>query len=268
MRNALFFAVAIAVFWIWPQESGFRGVLGSIAWFAVGLAVVTPVVVYIAIVRGLPEDVSLTPLAEFDVPPELAEPIAAYEALGFERQRSLRVDLPGNTAVLVPLVHREDGLVATAYRVDANTPRIAYDVVSMLDAPEGALTTGMDHAAGVLPAEPGMLRQIQCDAAPAELVALHRQALAALRRGGLPALDVDPAAIPALIRQSFALNRRAFFRARVANTLVALWRTLTKRNPHMEPLMQQPAAKEQIAALHRRRARASREARRTEPASA
>jgi hypothetical protein len=253
MKNLIWLVVAVAVFLIWPEEFDLGGLAGEIA-VILGLALLaTPIAVHFAILSSLPEEVDHSEAPGVRLGPQMEQTLSAYEALGFEQAGPpLRYDLP-REALLVPLILRGRGIIATAYRIDTVPPRHAFDVVSVLDAPDCGLTTGMDHSAGVIPGAPGQLRQIFQDATPAELVEQHERALHALERCNLPAMDVDPSAIPALIAESFRVNRANFLKARIVNTLLALWRTISKRNPQMGFLIDQPGIEEQLRSIPRPR---------------
>ena len=262
MRGWWFWAVAAALFLLWPDEMDAGGLLVEIGWILGAALVATPVLVYFAILKNLPEDPPVTPVGLHEVPPEVDDIVREYEDLGFERAGPpLRVGLP-NPAVLVPLLHATEGMLATAYRLDAKpSPKLGYDVIHILDAPESGLTTCMDHSAGVLPAPRGGLRQIFPRATPSELVDRHRAALRFVESRRLGRMHAAPSAVAHLIKRSFALQRRAFLDSPVAGTFTALWRVITKRNPHLGALADQAGIEERLQSIprapSRRRAAAS-----------
>lgn len=253
MRGWWFWIVAVGAFLLWPGELDIEGTVRDLTLILAACLVATPIAVYFAVSRGLPEDVGMHPADYTEVPRELDPLIGSFEALGFRRILSpYRFALP-NAPLLVPLMHADEGLFATVFGIPGTKPRIGYDVVSFFDAKDCGLTTGMDPGAGVLPAEAGTLRQILVNAPPEELVYYHREAVRLLESRGLQPLAVSPGAIPELIRRSFRLNRRAFLRARVSNTLVAIWRVITKRNPWIGSLAEQPDLQDQLGRIKRPR---------------
>lgn len=255
MRGWWIWIVAAAVFLIWPDEFDLGGLLGDIAVILGVALVVTPFAVYHAILKSLPEQVELSQAEDHETPGKLGEIISAFEHLGFQRMPPVRVHLP-NEAFLVPLCRPQEGMYATVYQLQTSQGgKIAYDVVSMLDAPDGSLTTAMDHGAGVLPSGPAMLRQIFAEADAEELVYQHRESLKWLQYQRVPTLDVAPSAVYTLLQRSFHLNRQHFLKDKVGNTLTALWRTITRRNPHLGPLMDQKGIVNQLQELPRRRPR-------------
>lgn len=249
MQNLFFWIAALVALFFLGEFGSFMKEVGVLLGIVV---VITPVAVYYAILQSLPEEVEVSP-APGRMPMELRELVTAFQSLGFEQAYDpLRIEL-AQEAILVPLVNPQENMIATVFRLDAATPKVAYDVVSFFDAPNTALTTGMDHGGGVLPAPDGQLRQIFQNASVDELVHRHRQALRFLDQHRVPTVAVASSAIPGLLRLSIQLNRKAFLKARVTNTFVALWRTITKRNPYQRPLNQQPNIEKQLAKFPRPR---------------
>ncbi|MHC4959020.1 MAG: hypothetical protein ACYTGN_11665 [Planctomycetota bacterium] len=249
MRNGLIFWVGLGLLMAFAPE-GFDtgGIVGSIL-VTLGIALlVTPPAVYWGIMRSLPEKLDIKQGSLGDVHPSVDRVAEDLALMGFKRALTpLIFELPHRT-VLVSLVH-PDGICATVYRIEAGQGKLAYDVVSMLGSGQGSLTTGMDHGAGVLPATRGVLRQIFPYTDAGDLVLHHRAALEDLARSGVETVGIAPTAVAGLIRQSFRLNREEMKRAPVLNTFIALWRTITKRNPHMGRLQDQANYAEQIAPL-------------------
>jgi hypothetical protein len=256
MRAAVFWLAAGLVFLLAPGDFDTPGMLKSIAFTLFVVLALTPPAVYYAILRALPERVQVSEASVVDVPTEVDRLCTQYDLMGFSRVLTpLRFHLD-NEVLLVPMMS-DDGVIATVYRiVGKDQAKVAYDVVSMLEGPEASLTTAMDPGAGVLPAPEGTLRQILVDATPEDLVLFHREAIEALRRQGVEAVGVAPTAIPGLIKRSFLRSREKLQEAAVKNTLVAIWRTLTKQNPHLGMLSEQPDFSEtcrRLAASARRR---------------
>ena len=253
MQHLLYFAATVAGLLVFPGALGLGSFVNEV-FIGIGLlVVVTPVAVYIAILKSLPEEVPLMSATEPEIPIELNEHLAAYEALGFQRAGNpMRLQLE-HEVLLVAMTKPDEGMIATVYRIAAPKPKIAYDVVSLFDAHNCSLTTGMDHGAGVLPAGPAVLRQVFQDASPDELVQRHRTAMRFLNTRRLPPIDVSPSAIPSLLKLSFQINRETFLKAKVGNTFTALWRTITKHNPHMGELHEQTGIEDRIGRIPRRK---------------
>jgi hypothetical protein len=193
-----------------------------------------------------------SPADEEDVPWELDEIANDYMLAGFERfGPPLRIHL-NPEAILLPMIHAETRIFATVYRIAAQPPRIAYDVVSLCDADHCALTTAMDHGAGALPAPVGGFRQIFPGCSVTELLQHHREGMEFLERKGLKKRRAEREQFGELLRLSFALQRRVFLKARFKHTLVALLRTVTKRNPYVGALSGQAGIAEQLGELRRR----------------
>ncbi|MHC4338891.1 MAG: hypothetical protein ACYSX0_01575 [Planctomycetota bacterium] len=218
------------------------------------LVAVTLLAVYFAILRNLPENLMTSPADEEDVPWELDEIANEYMLAGFERfGLPLRIHL-NPEAIMLPLIHRAEGAFATVYRIAAQPPRIAYDVVSICDAEQSALTTAMDHGAGVLPAPDGGFRQIFQRCSVTELLQHHREGMEFLEQEGLKKRRAEPEKFGELLRLSFVLQRHVFLKARLKHTLLALVRTVTKRNPYLGALREQSGISEQLGAVRRRAA--------------
>ena len=261
MRGLWIYAVIFVLWWYWPEELAESGLWGDLTWLLVLLLVVTPVSVFIGVLRGLPKDVRYSPASGAAITPALREVVEEFERQGFRRYgEPLSFDLP-QAALVIPMSNPDEGLLATAYRIGGASGKVAYDVVTMLDLEEGSLTTAMDASAGVLPAGQATLRQIFPGADVVELVHQHREALSLLARQRIAVLDVAPSAIASLLCESFRLNRKWFLKAPLLNTFVAIWRTLTKRNPWLGPLARQPGILDHLAKIapaHMRRGPAPR----------
>ncbi len=256
MRHVWIWVVLALLWWFWPEELAETGIWSDLTWLAVLLLVVTPVAVFIGVLNGLPNNVTYKVAPGAAITPALRDIVEEFEHQGFVRYGDpLRFQI-SQEALVIPLYKPDEGLLATAYRLGSNSGKVAFDVVTMIDVEEGSLTTAMDHGAGVLPGGPANLRQIFPGADVVELVHHHREALAFLDRQHIPTLDVAPSAIAALLCQSFASNRKWFLKSPIVNTFVAIWRTITKRNPWIGPLTHQTNILDHLAKVvppHQRR---------------
>jgi hypothetical protein len=199
--------------------------------------------------RNLPAHIALTSLPEGSTPPEVRALVDAYRALGFTPAGPPREAGVMPPALLVPLVHEGERCYGTVFRTGTVPAKTSYDVVSILDGDRGGLTTGPDPAGTTLPAAPGNLRQVFPRATVAALFGRHREALAFLRSRGLGVRAVSAASFEADFRASFARQRRAFRAAPLRWALIALWRSATKRTPHLGPLATQKIAERQLREL-------------------
>src|SRR5207248_2189860 len=107
----------------------------------------------------------------------------------------------------------------------------------------GALTTARSSAGAVLRPAPGALRQSFPGADLRTLLAKHRDALAWLETQGVRARRLQASEFESLLRLGLARQRSAFEAARLGYALTAIWRTITKANPHARPLREQPDAR-------------------------
>ena len=219
----------------------------DLLWWAT-LALAAVFVVYFVILRGLPEHARIQP-ARVPVPFPIEDMIDEFVDVGFEQICGpLFIDLP-TSPVVIPFHNATDAMYATVYFLQAAPSRCGCDVMSKL-APAGAsLTTGMDYSTGSLPTWPGGFRQILPKASPSALVDQHRRALDFLHARGIAPLPTDPEQIEDLLRESFRRQRDTFTLAPVRGALIALWRMISRRNPHVAPLQEQPQAVAEIRTL-------------------
>lgn len=249
MQNALFWLVAVAAFWFFPDEMDLGGLVLDVTLFIGGVIVATPFLVYFAVVRGLPEDVRPEEAPESEITSDMENVIGAYLSSGFERfGPPLRFSL-GQEAILVPLVDRANKTFGTVYTVGKKREKVHYDVVSTWEGVDGGLTTAMDGGAGVLPRERGSYLQVFDAASPGGLIHNHGLAVQWVESCGLQAADADPDEFVRLVRKSIHTSRRVFMRNKATNTLRALWRTLTKKNPFLEPLPHQAGIEAEVRGL-------------------
>jgi len=199
--------------------------------------------------RNLPAQIGLRPRLEGSVPPEVRALVDAYRALGFVPAGPPREAGVMPPALLVPLVHDAERCYGTVFRTTTVPAKTSFDVVSILEGDRGGLTTGPDPAGATLPAAPGELRQVFPGARVEELFARHREALAFLRSRGLAARAVSAATFEADFRGAFARQRRAFRAAPLRWAVIAIWRSATRRTPHVGPLAAQKLAARQLQEL-------------------
>lgn len=150
-------------------------------------------------------------------------------------------------ALLVPLLHQSEALYATVFQTTTVPAKTSFDVVSLFDGVDGSLTTSREG--GNMPASEGELRQIFPGQRPRFLLDKHREALHFLAASGIRSRPATSADFEPSFRASFSKTRREFLKNPLAFTLVTLWRTVTKRIPHVGGLAAQTTAKKQVRQL-------------------
>lgn len=249
MKNVVWFAIAFLAWWFFPDDLELGGLLVNTVLFLAAVSVLTPFLVYAAIRKSLPERPEFRPAGDADLLPAMAAPLRAFESQGFARAGPALRAMLGNEVLVVPLIHPDRARMAAVYGVGGRTPKTFFDVVSVFPGERGGLTTGMDAGGGVLPGERGALKQLFPGLGVEALCHNHDRALEWAAGRGLAAMPVAPEDVPRLLRKSVHTARRVFLRHPARHTLVALWRTLTKRNPHLMPLPEQPGADADVKAL-------------------
>lgn len=228
-----------------PWQIGVFAVLGAGGLFLVLL---------FAILRALPERVEYVAAREDDVPPEARDVVLHYEALGFERVGAPMWVKLNPVVILVGMVHRGEAMFGTVYQT--TTPRLTvFDFVTMLEVEGAGLTSSAHVYAGTQPAAPGDLRQIFPGLDAPAVFERHRQGVAFLQRKGIrpwKAVTADLDLFQELLRASLARARKTFLKAPVRNTLIAVWRTVSKRVPQIGLLETQRFAQRQIQTLQDR----------------
>lgn len=230
-----------------PENLLPKGPLGTAILVAAAFAVFVAFVVY-SIAASVPADVGLSPHAGA-VDPSLVRLGEEIKALGFvEAGPAWRVEIKP-AVTLVPFVHASEPVYATAFRTGTAPAVTAFDFVSILDGFRGGLTTNADPRGGTLPAGTGAFRQIAPGAGVAAVFRLHLEGLAWLRARGLGAKSVSAGEFAADFKAAIRKQNEGFRRAPVRQALTAIWRTVSKRQPHGGPLAGQPAAAAQVRAL-------------------
>ncbi|MFZ5788338.1 MAG: hypothetical protein ACOY3Y_18030 [Acidobacteriota bacterium] len=225
--------------------------LGPVAFLVTGTLAAVLLVGFVAfiIAANLPERISLAEVPEERVPAELRALAEQFRALGFEPAGppyEVGVSPPG---IMLPFVHAEARSYGTAFRTSTVPAKTAYDVVSLLEAERGGLTSCADPAGTSLPAGAGELRQVISGATPDALFEQHRQALAWLERQGVRARSVSASAFAGDFQSSIAHQRRTFLASPLRHAAVAIWRSATRTTPHRGPLHLQAIAARQLREL-------------------
>jgi hypothetical protein len=223
---------------------GFAAFTGMLPWWAAGVALlgVLYVVAFAALRGALPREVCLR-AAEADAPADATAVCAALHELGFA-PLGTRMHAPLRPPVVfLGFVQRSQHTFATVYEVGQPALRVHFDFVTVFEG--GAmLTTVSSIEAGALPARPGAFMQILPAATKVQLLAAHRDGVSLLAVKGLRPMSTaatTPEQLHELVRASIAKQRAGFDAAPLRTTWIALWRTLTRRNPHLRPFAEQLA---------------------------
>ena len=193
----------------------------------------------VLIEKGLPSDVTLEPVRDDILTSEMELVVQSLEALGFRRGSLIYEVGVSPPAILVPLVDETGLIYSTVYRTGTMPPRVAWDLVSIVSGFRGGLTTASNPGSATLPACPGSMRQVFHDASLEQLLLRHRAAMAHAKRHGLDWKRVSLAHFEHDFRQAMNRERAAFLRRPWLYPPVALWRSVTKRSPHIGPLADQ-----------------------------
>lgn len=222
-----------------------RWLIGAGALFVLSLAAVAA-----QLAVGLPEHVGISPAQDGARADERAL-LAQYEALGFAPVGPpLRLELRPAARMQV-LAHGAFGCWASVFSTTTLPRRVGHDVFSIVEGERGGLSTLADPNGAVLPTAPGSFKQVFRGATPGELVRRHLEAVAFLTRQGVRFAPPTEADLEGQIRRSMSRQRRAVMSNPLRASAVALWRTLTKRTPHAQPVAEQRVAAPAIRHLRR-----------------
>ena len=202
-----------------------------------------------AIAKGIPEGLSSDPIPDDEIEPEPFAAMHELLGLGFERLGPAFVCRTQQPVTVIPMVHPQARVHAAVYGFRHPLPRSACDFITLFANGTGSVTTASVPEAGTLPFPPEAFVQIVQGEASLRFRA-HADALAVAARHGHTGAELaaDQAEFVAHMRTTLRRQRRAFVRSPLASTVRALWRAFTRRNPHLAPLADQPAA---VRQLHR-----------------
>jgi hypothetical protein len=202
-----------------------------------------------AILKSLPEQVTIEPLPPSQVSPVAQERIEELQRLGFQRLgEPMRFQL-GQAADVVPLAHPGESTWATVIHIHSTPPKTAFDLVTAFQAPRAGLTSSPETGSGVLPLGSDEFLQVLPGATAAALLEHHRRALALLTGAGLQPVAPSEHAIRGLLKESLRRRRQSFLRNEWLHTLIALHRTVTKSTPYARALADQPGIAARIKLL-------------------
>jgi hypothetical protein len=254
-------AATIAAFWLAlnpPDAFAPYGIAGSAAWIVIVAAgwvlLMFGVLVkatLASIDQSLPEALTLTPVGVDRVPDVLRSLSDQITTLGFTRATPPLLVTLSQPAVFYGFVKDGDPVVASAFVIEppGQPPVPSFDFVSKFESHRGGLTTSPNPAGSALPATPGSLRQVFPGGDPATLLEKHRESLAWLAGQGVRAAALRAPDFEPFFRESMQRQRGAFLEARLWFALTAIWRTVTKRTPHIGAIKDQAFARAQLRRL-------------------
>jgi hypothetical protein len=246
------FAVGAVVWFVWREVEELP-IYVVVPLGAAVLGVFTVLLVRAAILKSLPEVVSVTPLDEAQLAKELRDAASGITDIGFERAGfPLRFEL-GQSATVVPLMNGKDSAYATAMRFETKPPKHSFDFVTRFNDGAVSVTSSPEGGAGILPLGDGEFLQIIEGADAKTLYHHHAYAVDLLRRQGLKPCAVEHGAVCDLLKGSIATKRSLVLAAPWRHTFVALYRTLRKKSPYHGPLASQAEARARLKLLGTRK---------------
>ena len=196
---------------------------------------------------NLPADIRLEAALDADVS-ELQGLISAYRSLGFVAGPTIKV-LISPPVILVPLFHENGEAYGTVFRTTGTPSKISWDFNSVFEGDRGGLTSSPHAESASLPAAPGSFRQVLVDVDVPALYARHRSALSFLEQLGLRTRPATPEELVPDFKRSIARQRESFFRAPVRNTVLVVFRAITKQVPERGPLQTQDGVEARVRDL-------------------
>lgn len=235
--------VAIAAFLI--SGPGVFESLGPLRYLVVGLIALAGLLFFLALVvhASLPSRLILEPVTRWSGSGEAEMRVRELEALGFDGAGPIYRVPTTPAALLQPLIHRTEPIYATVFRTGTLPAKVGYEMVSLFDGNPGGLTSVVDPAAVVLPVPPWVLRQVIVEATASRLLEAHREAMAYIAGAGKAWKTVCAASFEHDFSQAMIEQRRFFISSPVSHVLVCLWRSVTRRSPHLGPISGQPRAR-------------------------
>ena len=217
------------------------GGLGSLRYLVAGLLAVVGLMVFLALVvhASLPSHLILEPADHWSGSTEAEQRVRDLEAVGFDRAGPVYRVPTTPAALLQPLVHRSEPIYATVFRTGTLPAKVGHELVSLFEEGEGGLTSVVDPAAVVLPAPPRVLRQVLVGATSSRLLEAHRDAMALIARTGASWRPVSAASFEHEFSLAMVAQRRFFISSPLRHILVALWRSVSRRSPHIGPISKQ-----------------------------
>lgn len=218
--------------------------LGLLRYLVVGLIALAGLLLFLALVvhASLPSRLILEPVTRWSGSGEAEIRVRELKELGFDSAGPIYRVPTTPAALLQPLVHRTEPIYATVFRTGTLPAKVGYEMVSLFDRDPGGLTSVVDPAAVVLPVPPWVLRQVIVGATANRLLEAHREAMAYIAGADKAWKTVSAASFEHDFSEAMTAQRRFFISSPVSHVVVSLWRSVTRRSPHIGPISGQPRA--------------------------
>jgi hypothetical protein len=214
----------------------------SLIVFALAIVGLTLVLLIFLVLKSLPKELSLIPKPGAFTADERQRIEAEVAACGF-RPVGPPLEATVSPAGWLLLFCNDAGSFATFSRTGTAPSVDTFDLVSTFDVPgkPGLATVGNVMALSFPTAELDLRQGF--DGAPFDQLARrHEEALQVARERGIPIRPADPAEFESLSQQSLSEMRERFVRGLPFSILGVVWRSTTKRSPHLGPINEQPVA--------------------------
>jgi len=237
--------------WLVFRPPGWMEAVGpwALAINALLCAILLLMMVAWVISANLPARLVLEPAPERPVHWKLTELEERLRALGFLPTGPPRRVRMAPSAILLGFVHKSEPVYATAFRTEHVRARVCFDFVSIFQDDRGSLTTNAEADGAVLPAGPGSLRQVFPKGRPEDLFRRHLDAMAFLRERGIRCRTASEERFEKDFIAAMGRQREMFLAAPMFYSLIALWRTATRKIPFLGALPEQKRAGREIERL-------------------
>lgn len=203
--------------------------------------------IMISINASFPKTLVLTTSNSARMSEQSMQRIQEMESAGFKRLQDYPI-LVGLTppAYILPYIHEAEKTYATVFQTTTLPPVSSFDFFSYFQGIEGGLTTIPLPRGGILPSTRYSFRQIFPGQSVTFLFDRHKEAIAFLKSNHLECRTITGDSFEANYKAAFARMRTSFRSNPVRFAVVALWRTLGGKNPHMGALSTQPDTQQKL----------------------
>ena len=242
-------AVGLFIGWMIFNPPQFLHSFGAGAYVGMFVFAVVAVIAFSAIVihKNLPEDIvirrstSMSPL-----PGEMTKLGEDFKSLGFKPTSDVPLSVGvAPPATVLAFVNEPEKMYGTVYKTDTITPKISFDMFSIFEGDRGGITSGVLAGGASMPT-PGSLKQVFLGDNVRSVFEKHRQALLYLKGRGVLCKTVAPQNFERDFRSSILRMRESFLASPLMFTLTVIWRSATKKTPHLGPIQTQPGTQQQI----------------------
>jgi hypothetical protein len=241
--------VGLAIGWIIfhpPSSLKSIGPASYLIMFALGFLLFLGFIM-VSINNSLPKTLVLTPSNTARMSEDSMRRILEMEAAGFKRLQDYPI-LVGLAppAYLVPFINEPGKTYATVFQTTTIPSVSSFDFFSYFQGIEGGLTTSPSPRGGVLPVAQNSFRQTFPGQSIAYLFERHKEAIAFLKSNRVECRAITGANFEADYKAAFARMRSAFKSNPVRFAVIALRRTISGKNPHMEAISTQPDTQQKL----------------------